>query len=269
MLTMITGAAGGLGRAFAAECAARGHALLLTDISAAALETVRSGLVRQYGAKVYVRAGDLTRETDVTALAGYAYACGLRPDMLLNIAGVDHEGGFSSLDFGKIADIVRVNVEATLRVTHAVLSLREPGARTYIVFVSSLGAMYPMPLKAAYAASKRFLFDFAFALGEELRGDGVRVLTLCPGGLPTTEHARLAIDAQGLWGFLTENRLERVARRTIGRALAGKRRYTPGAVNRLFSVFAQIVPPSAAARLLHIRWRRAQSKWLPPAKRSG
>ena len=56
--------------------------------------------------------------------------------------------------------IVALNDEGTLRVTHAVLQRSNPDARFCIVVVSSLAALFPMPLKATYAASKRFLMDF-------------------------------------------------------------------------------------------------------------
>jgi short-subunit dehydrogenase len=68
-----------------------------------------------------------------------------------------------------------------------------------LVFVSSLASMFPMPHKAAYAASKRFLLDFATALRHELKTHNVRVLALCPGGLVTTKEAVRSIAAQGIW----------------------------------------------------------------------
>jgi short-subunit dehydrogenase len=104
--------------------------------------------------------------------------------------------------------IVQVNVEATMRITHKVLDCRAEKQPFYIVFVSSLASFYPMPLKATYAASKSFLREFACALGQELRPLGVRVTTLCPGGLSTTDEALSGIEAQGFWGDVTTNPLE-------------------------------------------------------------
>lgn len=85
-----------------------------------------------------------------------------------------------------------------------------------------------MPLKATYAASKRFLLDFAAALRQELRRENVNVLALCPAGMVTTEKTAAAIRAQGVWGAVTTNPLEVVARKTLDRALAGKAVYIPG-----------------------------------------
>ena len=186
-----------------------------------------------------------------------------QPGMLLNIAGIDHEGGFAALPEDRIIDIVRLNIEATLRVTHAALTVRDRAKRFIIVNVSSLASLYPMPLKATYAASKRFLLDFSIALGQELKHENVSVMALCPGGLPTTDEALQGIAAQGLWGSLTTNGLGLVARRTISRALAGRRVYIPGLVNRMLSILGAFAPPALVARLLHRRWQHAQSQWLP------
>jgi len=260
MTVMITGAAGGLGRAFAMECAARGHDLLLTDLSAEGLGRVSQGIRRLYGVRVFEKSCDITDERAVDELIAYANGAGLRLDMLLNVAGLDREGGFLERGFGDISAILRVNVEATLRVTHRALSLRRADGRFHIVFVSSLASMYPMPLKATYAASKRFLLDFSIALGRELERENVSVLALCPGGMPTRDDCIRAIEAQGFWGRATTTALETVTRRTIAKALRGKKVYVPGTVNLLFSILGRVVPPLAVAKLVYRRWSGVQKK---------
>ena len=65
MNVMITGASGGLGRAFAAECASRGYNIFLTDINEEGLLYLQSGLERQYGVCVTVKVCDLTKDESV------------------------------------------------------------------------------------------------------------------------------------------------------------------------------------------------------------
>lgn len=130
------------------------------------------------------------------------------------------------------------------------------------MFVSSLASMSPMPLKATYAASKRFLTDFAAALRQELKSQNVKVLTLCPGGLPTTEEAIQGIAAQGFWGSVTTNRLESVAFETVEKVQKGQGLYIPGAVNRVLSILGKFVPRTIAAAIVYSRWMNAQKKWL-------
>ena len=262
MNVIITGAAGGLGRAFAIECAKRGYNMLLTDINADGLGAIRQGLLCQYDVKVLTYPCDITNDAAVNSMMEYAKQNGLCFDMLLNVAGIDFEGGFTKRDSRQILDIVKLNIEGTLRVTHEVLGARRRNSPFHIVFVSSLASLYPIPLKATYAASKRFLLDFSIALGYELKSENVSVLSLCPGGLPTTAEAMNGIIAQGFWGNATTNRLEAVAYNTITRALRGQRLYVPGLVNKTFSVFGKLIPAGLVAKLLYGRWSKAQKKWL-------
>mgnify|MGYP001408180041 CR=1 FL=1 len=259
---LITGASGGLGRAFAVECGRRGYNLFLVDIDAEGLDALKRGLERRFGACVTTKACDLTDETGVDALIALFDRYNIRFDMLLNVAGVDYEGAFLERTRGDILRIVSLNNEATLRITHAVLSRRDERRRFSLVFVSSLASLYPMPLKATYAASKRFLLDLAVALGYELRDKNVRVLALCPGGMVTTRQAMQGIEAQGFWGNVTTNPLETVAKRTIERVLRGKRVYIPGFFNRVLRFFGTLLPREWVAAAIYRRWAKAQKRWL-------
>jgi len=267
MRVLITGAAGGLGRAFAIECAKRGYDLFLTDISQSGLDSIKQGLLRRFPVQVTTWQSDLTSDRDTEALFAFAKQNRQAFDMLLNVAGIDFEGGFMELSSQRILEILRLNIEATLRITHQVLAQRDNTDQPfYLVFVSSLASLYPIPLKATYAASKRFLLNFAYALGQELKHQNVSVLSLCPGGLPTTPGALAGIAAQGFWGSATTNRLESVAHRTISKALKGRRIYIPGAVNYAFSFLGKVVPQAAIAKLLYGRWKNAQDQWLQAAE---
>ncbi len=261
MMVLITGASGGLGRAMAVECARRGYDLFLTDMAQMPLMQIQQGIERQFGVNVYTKACDLTNDESLKELFGCMDSLNIKPGMLLNIAGIDYEGGFTTQPSGNIARIIQVNIEGTLKVTHAALARRDKKERFIIVTVSSLASMYPIPLKATYAASKRFLLDFSIALGQELKNENVSVLALCPGGLPTTREALLGIAAQGIWGDLTMNDLGEVARKTMTVALKGKRVYIPGCVNTVLRFLGRLMPATLIARLLYKRWNSAQGKW--------
>jgi short-subunit dehydrogenase len=258
MTALITGASGGLGRVLAMEAARRGYDLVLTDMNADNLEAFRQGLLRQFDIRVTTETCDVTSADDVARLFGILRDRGIRLTMLFNVAGVDYEGGFLDMDCEQVLDIVRVNIEGTMRMLHGALRHRELGSRFTVVMVSSLASLYPIPLKATYAASKRFLLDFATSLSQELSGQNVSILTLCPGGLPTTPGALQGINAQGFWGRSTTNSLTSVARHTIDRALHGKHLYIPGLVNRTLSLCGMLIPRELLARMLYLRWLQAR-----------
>ncbi|MHB9033370.1 MAG: SDR family NAD(P)-dependent oxidoreductase [Anaerolineae bacterium] len=261
MNVMITGASGGLGRAMAVECARRGYNLFLTDLNAPGLPCIQAGLERQYGVTVAAKACDLTDSASVDEMLAVIDSSGIRFDMLLNVAGMDFEGRFLEQEREKIVKIVTLNDAATLRITHAILQRRRENKRFTVVFVSSLASMFPMPLKATYAASKRFLLDFSTALRQELKGQDANVLVLCPGGMVTTDDIAKKIDAQGFWGEVTTNPLEMVARKTLDRALDGKACYIPGILNQALAILGSIAPRSWVAAVVYWRWSQVQNKW--------
>ncbi|HHT64915.1 MAG TPA: SDR family NAD(P)-dependent oxidoreductase [Clostridiales bacterium] len=261
MNVMITGAAGGLGRALANECGRRGYNLFLTDINEDGLLCIKRGLERQFDVVVATAVCDLTNAESVDKMLDMIDQHGICFDMLLNIAGLDFEGIFMERDREKLVKIVLLNSAAALRITHAAINRRRSGKPFSIVFVSSLASMFPMPLKATYAASKRFLLDFATSLRQELKRKGVSVLTLCPGGMVTTQETMSSIKAQGFWGSITTNPLESIAHNTIDRVLAGKSIYIPGILNRTLSFFGKIIPRSWVAAMIYWRWNKVQSRY--------
>ena len=250
------------------DCARRGYNLFLTDIHAPALEAISNGVVCKYSVQVYTKACDLTQPEAIKELLDSAKGCGVEFDMLLNVAGIDCEGGFTERSSEELMSMIGINVEATINLTHKVLEDRDKRNKEnpkgeqipfYIVFVSSLASLYPMPLKAAYAASKRFLYDFAYALGSELKSEGVNVTTLCPGGLATNAESIAGIEAQGFWGNLTTSPVEKIARKTINKVLRGRRTYIPGILNSTLGAAGKILPRALIVWAIRTRWEKARS----------
>ena len=255
---LITGAMGGLGKAFAAECAARGWDLFLTDLDEGRLRLLASGLERTYGVEVASQASDLTNPTSRTDLFENLNSGGWKFRGLINVAGLDHEGFFMERRTEEITAILRLNVESTLITTHTLLGMRDQAVTFRIINVSSLAAFFSMPVKATYAASKRFLLDFSLALRNELRDENVTVTALCPAGMPTNEACIAGIEAQGIMGQLTTADVGRVAYETIEAALRGQAIVIPGALNRMVRWAGGFVPAATLAELIGARWRAAR-----------
>ncbi len=254
---MITGATGGLGSTLVEECARRGYALYLTDISEEGTDFARL-IAETYGVEVRYRACDLTSGPARQELFNQLKAEGARFWGLLNVAGLDNEGAFLERSHEQVMRVIQVDVEATVDMTHAILGLRTNERRFMLVNVCSLAAFFPMPYKATYAASKRFLLDFSRALGEEIRDFGT-VTALCPAGLPTTDASMRRIFAQGFWGRMTTMDTQTVARRTIDHALRGSAVYIPGILNCFIQWLGTVVPPALVAKFISKRWRAAQA----------
>jgi short-subunit dehydrogenase len=266
-LVFISGATGGLGKAFAVECASRGWDLFLTDLLPERLERLATSLRHTYGVDVIYYPCDLTEHEARATLFEFIRTQGITFHTLINVAGLDYEGLFNERSRDEICTIIRLNIESTLDVTHTLLGYAAVDQPFRIINVSSLAAFYPMPVKATYAASKRFLLDFSLALRDELRERGATVTVLCPAGMPTTPGCIQAIEAQGLMGQLTTKDIGLVAAKTIDHALHGHAIYIPGVINQLLQLAGGLVPPTSLAGLIGNRWRAAHKKRMATAQK--
>lgn len=257
---IITGATGGLGKAFTLECARRGWDLFLTDIDGERLIKLSEAISRTYGVQIGWAAADLTKPSARESLFEQIQAAPYRFQALINVAGLDHEGIFLERSREQMRTIIDLNIEGTLAMTHAVLPQRDPGATFRIITVASLAAFFPMPVKATYAASKRFLVDFSLALREEVKPLGATVTVLCPAGLPTAASTIEAIEAQGFMGHLTTKNIGYVASSTIDQALKGKSIYIPGSINQALRILGGLLPARWISSFVGIRWRNAHTR---------
>lgn len=250
----ISGACGGLGKAFCYECASRGWDLFLTDVSQTSLNTLTGSLKSDYAIEVLSFACDYSHSSSREAMFKYIETSGLSFWFLINVAGLDFEGRFTDKSRLELQTLLRVNIEGTLDITRGLLDRRDFKKPFRIVTVSSLAAFYPMPFKAMYAASKRFLLDFFRALKEELRSSGGTVTILCPAGMPTTPEMAESIKSQGIIGVITTKDVCFVARKTVSNALAGRSLYIPGFFNRFLRVLGGLSPSGFAASFIRRRW---------------
>ena len=102
-------------------------------------------------------------------------------DVLVNNAGFGTYGRLEEVDPERDHDLIAVNVDALVRLTHAVLPAMLARGRGRILNVASTIAFQPAPYQATYGASKAFVLSFSQALWAETRGTGVTVTALAPG----------------------------------------------------------------------------------------
>jgi uncharacterized protein len=249
---LITGALGGLGSAFALECARQGFDLVLSDLPPSG-DLFATYLHETYNVAVDHLPCNLmemaARKEFYNALADQAYPLW----GVINVAGLDHEGAFLERSSDQLVQIVRLNIESTLDTTHHALKLRDTEQPFRVINVSSMASFYPMPYKATYAASKRFLLDISRALHEEIREFG-SVTVLCPAGMPTTTETMRAIFSQGFWGKMTAMNPDEVARITLRKALRGRRLVVPGWINQFIVTLSSLMPTSFKIRTVQKRW---------------
>lgn len=193
-LAIITGAAGGLGLAFANKLAERGYRLLLIDRRQAQLDEVRAALARKHCAETEACALDLCDRKAVEQLAGQLVQ---RADieLLVNNAGFGTVDFFVDTDVNYLVSMVDVHVVAPTILTRAVLPGMIERNQGSVINVSSLAAWFRGAGNVQYGSTKNYLAVFAETLQDELRGTNVHVQALCPGFVRTDFHGAESMSA--------------------------------------------------------------------------
>lgn len=126
--------------------------------------------------------------TDPTSIAEAMKTCG-PIDVLVNNAGIGLFGAFEATPMATVREVFDTNTLGTMAMCHAVLpGFRERRAGV-IVNVTSSAVLTPMPLVAAYTASKSAVEGFTASLALELAEFGIRARLVQPGYGPTTRFA--------------------------------------------------------------------------------
>jgi len=255
---VITGASGGLGRAFALQLAGRGHPVVLVARRRLDLERLARDIEGR-GGRAEVIVADLARPDGIDALIAATARIG-DIDILVNNAGFGSFGPVLAHPAARELDEVALNIGAVVALTRALLPGMTERGRGQIINVASMLSFMPTPYFAVYGATKAFVLHFTEALAEELRGSGVRALAVCPGIVDTGffHAAGSAVERQALPAL----RPEAVARTALDAAAAGRTVRVVGVFAALLVLLARITPRLLMRRIMGSVFK---SSLQPPA----
>jgi short-subunit dehydrogenase len=187
---VITGAGSGIGRAFALEAGRRGFQLALVGRRRDTLAATQADLTQPADSFIIV-ADVTTPEGRERVRAGLAGAWG-QLDCLVNNAGIVAAGPLSGLGDGELGRLVATNLTAPIALTRELLPLLRSAATARVVNIGSLAGDIPMPLFAAYSATKFGLRGFSEALRLELESLGIGLTYAAPSGVRTAAAEAVA-----------------------------------------------------------------------------
>lgn len=194
-VAVITGAANGIGQAFAKRLAEDGVDIAVIDIADGAA-TVK--LVEAAGRQAFYVKCDVSSESDVAAMARAVLAKFARVDIVVNCAGIFPQKNFGEMTFADWRKVLSVNLDSAFLVSAAFapgMRARKWG-RIVNMASSTLGSV--VTGFAHYMASKGGIVGFTRALATDLAQDGITVnaispgLTRSPGTLARTPRAAFA-----------------------------------------------------------------------------
>lgn len=245
---LVTGASGGLGAEFARQLAVRGCDVVLVARRERPLEQLAERIRADTGRQAHVLVADLAAEGVGDRLLAALEQRGLQVDTVINNAGLGMTKPFRDMSSEEIKGQLRVNVDAVVDITRALLPQLTARGRGALVNIASLTGHGPMPGMAVYAASKAFVMRFTEAVGYELRHSELTVLAFSPG--PTrTEFYRTSGSSEGGVKFQAPPEVVRNCLRALDR------RATPlstgsGWRNRFAARLLTVLPPRRAAQFL-------------------
>lgn len=184
-VAIVTGAARGLGRAYAEALAREGAAVIACDINDCD-ETVAT--ITGAGGRAEGMVVDITSMESCDAMAAQALASFGRIDVLVNNAAL--YGGLKGARFEKLDEtqwdaVMNVNVKGVWQCCKAVVgAMREAGGGS-IINIASLAAVYGLPYGLDYVASKAAVIGMTRAMARELGNDLIRVNAVAPSAVMT------------------------------------------------------------------------------------
>jgi len=248
---LITGASSGIGEQFAKQLADRGYELILVARRADRLEALAESLP----VAAHVIVNDLGK--DAAKLADQVAKLGVEVDLLVNNAGFGLRGRFADLPVERQAEMVRVNCEAVVVLTGLFVPPMIERGRGGVITVASTAGMQPLPYEATYGATKAFALNLTDALHTELKGTGVKALSVNPGPVPTEWQQVAGYDESGgemMPGAIEADQVVREGLRAYDR---GKRSMVPG---RLFRNFMRLNATAPRAVKLRVSERMYRPK---------
>ncbi len=181
---LITGAASGIGAAFARHLAAGGFDLILVDRAQERLALFVADLQKQHKVTVQEIVADLSNLTDIDRVSKYISTLPAL-ELLINNAGFGTCGKFAEVPIEKSQAMITVHITAATRFVHAALPAMIACRSGAIINMASIGAFLRFPESTVYFATKSYLVTFTETLRTELLNSGIKVMALCPGWIRT------------------------------------------------------------------------------------
>jgi meso-butanediol dehydrogenase / (S,S)-butanediol dehydrogenase / diacetyl reductase len=197
---LVTGAAGGIGRAIAQRLAASGHRVAIVDVNEAGL----AGTAAAAGGEVVAHPADVTDAAAVDRVVETVCASWDVPHVVVNAAGISTMALLVDVREDDWDRHMAVNAKGTFLVMRAALRRMIPRKAGTVINIASVAGIEGSELLSHYSASKFAVVGLTQAGAKEVAPHGIRVNAVCPGLIRTAMQDREVIWEAELTGVTPE-----------------------------------------------------------------
>ena len=249
---LITGAASGIGRAYARILASRKIQIVLVDIQSEKLAEVAEEIQKDFDQQALTLSLDLSQSDAPDKCLAFCDEHQIEIDLLINNAGIFIFDPFLGADPQRVQSLLGVHIACVTRMCQLFGERMKTRRFGYILNMSSMSVWMTMPGLSVYNASKAYIRGFSRSLWFELKPFGVTVTAVCPAGvdtplIPLPDNIR---NLAKRLGFLMNP--EALAKKALRATLKGKIQTIPGALNDLFA-FSMMTLPTWVIRLVSLK----------------
>ena len=183
-VALVTGATAGIGRAIAFALGREGYSVGVCARSPGQVQSLLADL-KKAGISAAGREADVADPAAVSALVRHVTDALGPVDVLVNNAGVGYLKPFAELTLEEWDRTMATNLRSMYLVTREVLPGMRSRMRGAVINIASLAGKNAVVGGTAYAASKHAVLGFSKSLMLEVRKEGVRVASICPGSVAT------------------------------------------------------------------------------------
>lgn len=245
---LITGAASGIGMELAKIFLQHDYHVVLVDVNAKQLLSVKQDFEMTYKKEVPVICCDLCQPDAAVTVYNKVREMNIQIEVLVNDAGFGIYGYFKDISWKAEQNLIQLSVLNTTCLVKIFLDDMISRNSGRILNVASISGFVPGPMMSIYYATKSYLVSFSMALANEFMETNIKVTVLCP-GLTKTNFYKATGNVKPNYGLFYGSP-EYVAKYGFDALEKGKTLAIPYFYNRLIINLLKIVPKNQATKIM-------------------